>query len=381
MEQQNQDFSPIDFEAGAAQEPAPAGAESARRPKKRGGATWALAIVVVLAILALAGLCVSIFAPDFFNSVFNSTPLTRGDETVMTIGEFEISAMEYNHYLYPVRTQYGQDDENYWKTHLELGESYKEQALEMLRDNCAMLQWAADAGIELTEAEQGEAEQMLEQIKASYETEADYYAALEENCLTVELYKMLYEQSLLYDKLYTYVYEQSELKEVSEEELQAYAGQNGYLGAKHILFATTGDEETDREKLELAQQVLEQLQSGADFDTLMLQYTEDPGVLYNPDGYTFIEGEMVPEFEDAVKALEIGELSGIVQSTHGYHIILRIEPDKTTMTDAVIQQRAMEKIQEYRDAMEVQFARGYEKITLDQVTWDYPPVAEAQDAA
>ena len=78
---------------------------------------------------------------------------------------------------------------------------------------------------------------------------------------------------------------------------------------------------------ELAQSLLERLLRGADFDTLMAEYGEDPGMVANPHGYTFTAGMMVSEFEQGTRELEIGEISGLIRTVHGYHIILRIEPD------------------------------------------------------
>ena len=78
---------------------------------------------------------------------------------------------------------------------------------------------------------------------------------------------------------------------------------------------------------ELAESLLERLLAGEDFDTLMAEYGEDPGMRANPDGYTFTSGMMVQEFEEGTLALEIGEISDVIETVHGYHIILRIEPD------------------------------------------------------
>lgn len=123
------------------------------------------------------------------------------------------------------------------------------------------------------------------------------------------------------------------------EEMDTYIEENDILRAKHILLMTVDsttreplDEATIAQKKATAEDILAQLQNStdleADFDALMHQYSEDPGLAAYPDGYTFTAGEMVSEFETATRELEYGQISGIVEaSTTGYHIILRLDPD------------------------------------------------------
>lgn len=104
--------------------------------------------------------------------------------------------------------------------------------------------------------------------------------------------------------------------------------------ADHILIATV-DLETRRdlpadqiaEKKALAEEILSVLQASDDMETLFANladlHSEDTGRKDFPTGYIFTSGEMVAEFENAVKALQPGELSGLVKSDFGYHIILR----------------------------------------------------------
>ncbi len=121
--------------------------------------------------------------------------------------------------------------------------------------------------------------------------------------------------------------------EPSTEEL------NGYLyRVKHILLKTVDDnrqplaDDVVAGKKAQAEDVLAQLQAADDmpalFDQLMNELSEDgrkeDGTLAAPDGYLAAPGDMVAEFEEASKALKEGELSGLVETEYGYHIILRL---------------------------------------------------------
>jgi len=64
---------------------------------------------------------------------------------------------------------------------------------------------------------------------------------------------------------------------------------------------------------------------GSNFDDIMVQYTEDPGLASNPDGYFVMAGDetiWVQSFADAALALEKeGDITGLVYTDYGYHII------------------------------------------------------------
>lgn len=125
------------------------------------------------------------------------------------------------------------------------------------------------------------------------------------------------------------------------DQLSAYAQQSDLLGAKHILIATTdaatgAARRSDAEALAIAQTVLDGFQqdpTAQQFDNLMALYGEDPGMTAYPEGYLFTAGEMVAEFESAVRALAVGEYTAEpVKSAYGYHIILRLDPARMSQT-------------------------------------------------
>jgi len=104
---------------------------------------------------------------------------------------------------------------------------------------------------------------------------------------------------------------------------------NNFWRAKHLLLMT--QDKTDEEKAEIKAKIdglYEQVKNGADFDALIKEHNEDPDVDSNPDGYIFTTQEMVPEFEDGVKNINVGEFN-LVETSYGYHIVQRLALDET----------------------------------------------------
>ena len=97
------------------------------------------------------------------------------------------------------------------------------------------------------------------------------------------------------------------------------------LAATHIL-AAFDNFDSEEEATAFATELLARAQAGEDFDMLVQTYGQDPGMMGNPDGYTFTPGAMVPEFESATRAMNYGEISELVRTDFGYHIIKRLEP-------------------------------------------------------
>ena len=178
---------------------------------------------------------------------------------------------------------------------------------------------------------------------------AAFEAYLAEQYVDRAFFDYLNEVSLLSEKLYLDAYGEFGVK-YPDESVAAFVEENDYLSARHILLLTTDmttgealSEDEIAAKKALAEDLLGQLQAVEGtaqvelFDQLTAEYTEDTGYAAYPEGYIFGAGEMVAEFENAVRGLDVNYgLSGIVESSYGYHIILRtpVNPDGVIGSDS-----------------------------------------------
>jgi len=157
------------------------------------------------------------------------------------------------------------------------------------------------------------------------------------------------------------------------------------LMAQHIL--RTKKEDGDDTPLKESEDLLQQLDNynGDDFGTffyqLMLENSEDPGSLHSPGGYLFQPWDMVEEFSNACISLEIGQYSGIVETSYGYHILLRLPVDydavpvglantgqsRTLRQIAAVENFEFVVIQGWRDDLTVEYTPEYLSINIEAI--------------
>lgn len=121
------------------------------------------------------------------------------------------------------------------------------------------------------------------------------------------------------------------LKKSNKKDYSNYARQLYYVNksnykvgdrvdASHILLSTKKLSDTDA--LKKAQKIRKELQGGADFSQIAIKESNDKSVKYNQGNLGLFEkGKMVKAFEDAVFAMQKGEISKPVKTRYGYHLI------------------------------------------------------------
>jgi peptidyl-prolyl cis-trans isomerase C len=118
--------------------------------------------------------------------------------------------------------------------------------------------------------------------------------------------------------------------EVTQEEKEAFYEENAQLfqqsasvDASHILITTQGlSEEEKEEALQRAEEIREEVAGDADFHEVAREESEGPSASNGGRLGSFQRGQMVPAFEEAAFNLEPGEISEVVETQFGYHIIL-----------------------------------------------------------
>lgn len=251
-----------------------------------------------------------------------------------------------------------------WETDLEgvtLEENVKDRVLAKIAQIKSMNLLAKEHNVVLSAEDEKVVKEAAEQYYASLnETE------VEQLRITEELIDQLYREYALAEKVYYYIIKDIN-PEISDDEART-------ITVEHILIKTYSlngkgervpyTEEAKADARNRAEAVLAKLKDGEDFDSLITEYNED-----TKSQYSFGKGEMDKAFEEAAFNLGTGEISGIVESEYGYHIIKCLSTFNREETDAnkvkIVEQRKKEVFgQEYND-----FVAGLNK-NLNQTLWD-----------
>lgn len=271
------------------------------------------------------------------------------DELVMTVNGLPVywdECFYWLNYAVMLLGYYGESTEIDWDAACVLDETVTNRqfvsnyALDSVAQYRALETGAEKIGAVLTDEDKAELDALWEADVTNYGggDEETFKAMLAEQYMSAELYHYLNNVTELYYNCMGVLFgENGEL--CSDEDVMEYAESQGYMAAKHILLSTTDDEgntipdEEKAKKLAAAEEVLEEIKAletddvqalEEKFDQLIKECGEDEGAQYYPAGYCFLPGEMVEEFENTVNELGDYQISEIVESPFGYHIIMKV---------------------------------------------------------
>jgi len=190
----------------------------------------------------------------------------------------------------------------------------------------------------------------LAELKEQFDSEREFLFRIEEGGFTEETYREdIRQQTSVRQMIYEGI---APTIEPTAEEIEQFYNDNIELmkiqvemRARHILVqSATASAEDRAEARAKAEGILAELADGADFVTLATERSDATSAPQGGDLGYFMLGQMVEEFEQAALALEPGEISGIVETQFGYHII-RLEDRRGG--ESVSLEDATPKIREY----------------------------------
>ena len=329
------------------------------------------------------------------------------DEIVMQVNGQDVTWTDYFYWIY----YYGQQVENYfasassyygvessWTDLIDGSDQSYAQfvthgAADAERQIATLEGFAKENEITLSEDDQAELSEQHQANVASIggdgATEEAFYSKLMETYLSKNLYERMNELNYLYQNGFTALYGENGAL-VDDETALKYLEDKGYLSATHILLMTTDtatgealDDAAIAEKKATADKLAAELKEITDKDALVKrfaelkeEYCEDTGKALYPDGYTFLPGDMVEQFETACTELEEYGVSDVIETNYGFHVILRLPLDadgvieysseSTPMTARSLKgnEEYGERIQAYQDALTVEPVNGFEAPDL-----------------
>jgi len=314
---------------------------------------------------------------------------------------YACSSMEYNlnmyHSYYGLYEEMFDEDGNIkWDEELEgapLIDQVKEQAEGNVRFYAAIESKAKELGGELNEEDRAELADSFADTMEQMGGEEAFQENLELMGISRETFDRVTEDGMLFQKLLDMVTEEGSALYVDPEEYEKDASY-----ADHILLGTTNQETNEplsdeeiAQKRSSAEDLLGQLQNAGDnvetlFDQLAAEYGEDPGRAAGKGYLVTADSSFVPEFLDAALSLEPGEVSDIVESTYGYHIlyrrhmadVLKEQPDQAS---ALAEERLYDLLAEMADGFDVKASEEVSALDLKAFYTSYDAKVEEISAA
>lgn len=332
-----------------------------------------------------------------------------------TIEDYEVSFDEFRYYWLSYCKSY--QDAGYDMASEETLENIKNDVEYDLLCQYGIIALGAEYGVEYGDDVQQDFEKAYESIIADFDTSWEYADALSRSYLTDSALRSYYYSVICTDKAVDFLYsDESPFIKTQDDFLKAV--RNGELcrtlhvlitfeaGAElsahdldswdnlstfqksnkyYLAYEALSDEEkaqADIRAKDIAHEVQKRAKNGEDFYGLIAQYNLDPGMDPNdPDDPTGIDGYYitkeygyVQEYLDAAFSLKENEVSDVIETDYGYHIIKRLPIDMNyvneniaDMTEEYSRHYIDEVVADYLDSIEVQYCDIYYNLTTDSI--------------
>ena len=265
----------------------------------------------------------------FFLFLYGPISLSEAvvDRVVAVVNQEIITLSEIEKWINPLKGEIVTTDR------LERREKMQEicrKVLERLIEEKLVDQEVKKSGIKVSSKEvEAAVEEVMRRNAASQE---DLEKALAADGLTLETYKKQIEKGLQRQKLISWSVKvetktgEKEWREFYQKNMDRYRTNETYRPGQILFIIPKGaTPEEVREIRKKCQKVLEKIKGGEDFGEMALLFSEDSSNKDRGDLGYFKKGELVPAFEREALGLKVGEVSGIIRTEFGFHIIKLID--------------------------------------------------------
>ncbi len=304
---------------------------------------------------------------------------------MINIGGIDIPFDEFRYvYIYYAASRGISSD--LWESDPDLFPTFLEIIVSACKETCYGELLANKYNISLTDSDMDEIALNLANESAQFESQEEYEQALKDAGITEDLLERLITKQVLGNRAYLELYGGENPQLIgSDEDIKADISEN-YVRVYHLLISADHfyglegyedytDEQLAQEAKTLAEETLASIQNG-DGDIYELAQTigDDPGMIDNEEGYLFTYGMMVEPFEKASFALGVGDVSGLVETDYGWHIITRLEQDEYVnehfeeARETYVNDRFNSDVNTLLAETEVTTTEYFDKLTPDSIT-------------
>lgn len=312
-------------------DPVPEAAPSKKQVKQARKEKLSKAGKIVLVVIGIAAMLLSVSAmacSGVLNQVQSQEDYKLTGGVAATVNGVNIKEDTVTEQIMSLRQSSYESDED-WATYLSqqglTPESYRENVIDSIARQYLLTQAEKEYDITVSQDDLDEAwDEAVENYGGDEDTFVDMITQFG---FTKETYQENTKSSLAQEKLREKV---ASVEDPTDDQIVSYINENldTYNDARrssHILFKVA-DDATDEESAEVeakAQEVLDKLNAGeVEFADAAKEYSEDSSADDGGDvGWDKLT-TFVTEYQDALSALSTGQMSGLVKTTYGYHIIL-----------------------------------------------------------
>lgn len=312
-------------------DPVPEAAPSKKQVKQARKEKLSKAGKIVLVVIGIAAMLLSVSAmacSGVLNQVQSQEDYKLTGGVAATVNGVNIKEDTVTEQTMSLRQSSYESDED-WATYLSqqglTPESYRENVIDSIARQYLLTQAEKEYDITVSQDDLDEAwDEAVENYGGDEDTFVDMITQFG---FTKETYQENTKSSLAQEKLREKV---ASVEDPTDDQIVSYINENldTYNDARrssHILFKVA-DDATDEESAEVeakAQEVLDKLNAGeVEFADAAKEYSEDSSADDGGDvGWDKLT-TFVTEYQDALSALSTGQMSGLVKTTYGYHIIL-----------------------------------------------------------